>query len=139
METLTKRHESVSEETATKLRQVVAAMTPKELYMGDFGLLTECGTTYCLAGKAVAMFAPHNLRWEGRRLEPDFTEAEAIRILGLAEPSDYDVSALSQAERLFYLPNWPDEFGDRYDDSYDAIQHLSILHDRVEHYIATAK
>ena len=129
-----------------KINQVIAAIRPEELWMQGFGRETKCGTLACVAGHTLLMsgyrLSPTNpnvfTAWSGAKVGPFDVSLVAATLLGLE---------IVQAEKLFYMGNWPEKFQDAYikADASDfglraaesKAEKLRILKERVAHFIAT--
>jgi hypothetical protein len=87
-------------------------------YLRDEGM-PFCGTTRCIAGWSCVL--------AGTKAEN--TPATAQRLLGLN---------LEQAQRLFYLNNWPKRFRDQYDGGRRYTDAGAwVAAERIRHFIAT--
>lgn len=103
--------------------------------------VAPCGTTFCFAGETVAsvlpeveFFADFTFAWQNQAFE----YASVARVMLDLTPS--------QADRLFYVRSWPEQFRDayaaaRYGSSESIVKRRArmadILAKRVEHFIKT--
>ena len=95
---------------------------PEHFDMNSFGEKGNCGTSYCIAGKA--------LQLKGYELgEGDFYSPKGKRVRIEDTAASLLGLTLDEASRLFYQSNWPPEFrGDR--TPQEAVR-------RIEHFIET--
>lgn len=107
---------------------------------------TPCGTIGCIAGwAAICQFGEDAARRDllkagynklGCRLTDSIEQQGGEALLDLTP---------EEANRLFYLPNWPKEFQDRYAAARDPASRAvdvncakaRVVYDRIEHFIAT--
>lgn len=105
---------------------------PQRLYMSSWLLGTDdprelmdtsstCRTAGCIAGWACAFADPEADNYQ--------VAVVAQEVLGLRT---------KQADRLFYLTNWPEQFSDRYLDAPAfSLKRAQITCARIDHFIAT--
>jgi hypothetical protein len=105
---------------------------PETFRMDDW----NCGTAMCIAGHAVSL---SGFKWakSGKRLVPQegsvFWSAHGLgrKLLGL---DDNDQAA----DRLFYTPNWPEQFFLAFCDSLSSYpESARIACERIDHFIET--
>lgn len=93
-------------------------------------ILNNCGTTACIAGWALYLrrvpLERFELKEDDDEGDVDF-EQTGRRVLGLTQ---------AQADRLFFLKNWPSKFIARYKDGAESLRGEAVA-DRIEHFIRT--
>jgi hypothetical protein len=107
---------------------------PRRFSMGTWGStvskrVAPCGTVACLAGHAVAISKPTHF----------------VRYLHAMESSIYSLAikslsiSVDQADRLFYVSGWPQEFKEGYVKATTRKQMAGVAAKRIDHFIRTGK
>lgn len=99
----------------------------REAVMKDLISESRCGTTACIAGWAITLHHKNNLLSDGFAICGP-TEDAATGILGI----NYD-----EAQRLFYVENWPDPYRREYIDAEQPEERVRISVDRINYFLAT--
>lgn len=92
----------------------------------------QCGTVHCIGGWAVAL-DPSTAKALQRQQRRSWWQNKARRVLGLTA---------KQAERLFFIENWPPRHCSRYllhGSGYNPAgrRATKAVHNRIEHFIKT--
>jgi hypothetical protein len=122
---------NLSSECIEILRRVQKTLdkAPDNFQMARFKTVNECNTAYCIAGHILTMFK-HEIEEEG-----DYRDGElAAKILGINS---------TQANNLFFLDHWPDQFQMGYEGNDNSFPIESTPEfaangiARIEHFIKT--
>jgi hypothetical protein len=105
----------------------------------------SCGTAHCIGGWACVLsgyeMQDTDSGIRGARLTNGFgTMTTAGDLLGLSFEDTDGWETPSEAERLFFTENWPQDFEDRYDAAEaveDRAELAKIAAERIDHFIAT--
>lgn len=110
----------------------------------------NCGTTACIAGWAIALSKKQTPLVAAKSIRKNFGRP-SILLLSWSQAKDIEPKARraleltpAQAERLFHIGGWPDEFVNRHhenrdhEDDYHWVKHkATVAADRIDHFIAT--
>lgn len=113
------------------MRAFVETGKPGTAYMNDeweFEKFPACGTAACIGGWACILNGKLSAR------NGDF-EIPAARLLGVTRSRNFMVK--SQADRLFHVPYWPEQFKHEFRRAHGATAHARIAAARIDHFIAT--
>lgn len=93
-----------------------------------FTLRPPCGTAACIAGWSHILGMPNPDAQTTTRMLWSDVQRQASRLLGINT---------EQAQRLFYLRNWPKELRDRFLDATLAFTRASVARERIDMFMAT--
>ena len=116
------------EKVITKIHQ-----EPQYLDMNDFH--SPCGTTHCIGGWAQMIVEGHTYNRSGEEGICHFA-----KLLDLDYGNDKYISEGTEADRLFFVGNWPEQFVESYsaaEASEDKQVAANVTVERIRHFIAT--
>jgi hypothetical protein len=103
-----------------------------------------CGTTACIAGWGIALKGNLTPLEAARIFDSNFGQRGVLRdvvnshgdnVIAKASAA-FDIN-LSEAQRLFFVSNWPESFKLDYMDGYKRARQALVAKARIEHFIET--